>query len=353
MSHDTVERISLVCRYFCAGHVAGEIKDLLAENHGVGIHREQVYRDISQAAKQGWIRYAPPPEYDLRDRIKVRYDWLERVAVVHTATINDVAAQTAQMLVDLLRDRANQANRRKSKSANPKPTSVSIGFAGGHAMRLVAVKLRELLRAPAEGMPDIIKFHALVAGFSYDNPMTDPNSFINVFADERALPMESRFVALLAPPVVNDNQFPTLKKLHAIEEAFKRRKDIDIIVTSGGSWEGRCRHSMLHDVMKLQPESMDALENEDCCGDMMWRPIGPDGPITKRTKTRAMTLLELTDLPALRLEGKSILFMLGPCRVCDAPRANLLKTILNFNEHLVTHVVTDSRTAAELVAETR
>lgn len=337
---DYLEIVSLVCKYFCKGMLPSMIVKILKKEHRITMQREQPYRYIKYAAEQGWFHYAAPPEYALRDRLKERYRWLERIRVAHTATFDDVAYHTAQTVLDLLESRA----RRPDDGG-----VVHIGFAGGGSMRRVARILGDLLRRPTGPLPKEIVFHALVAGFDVEDPTTDPNAFFTYFVNDAAMPIETKFVGLHAPPVCVSNQFEELQKLEGIEQAFARKDDLDIIVTSGGSWRDECAHSMLAQFMKKSEDTIKVLERLNCVGDLLWRPLNEDGPITEVTKIRAMTLIELTDLPRFIKDGKSVVLMLGPCLKCMNPRPVLLKTILDLDEHLITHLVTDTRTAAEVL----
>ena len=62
-----------------------------------------------------------------------------------------------------------------------------------------------------------------------------------------------------------------------------------------------------------------------------------------------MTLLDLGDLTKFIGDGKAVLLVVGPCRVCNEPRTEILETILGFREHLITHLVADSRSVAGLM----
>ncbi len=216
-------------------------------------------------------------------------------------------------------------------------------------MRRVARILGDLLRRPTGPLPKEIVFHALVAGFDVEDPTTDPNAFFTYFVNDAAMPIVTNFVGLHAPPVCVSDLFEELQKLEGIKQAFARKDDLDIIVTSGGSWRDECAHSMLAHFMKKSKDTIKVLERLNCVGDLLWRPLNEDGPITEVTKIRAMTLIELTDLRRFIKDGTSVVLMLGPCRKCMNPRPVLLKTILDLDEHLITHLVTDTRTAAEVL----
>ena len=93
------------------------------------------------------------------------------------------------------------------------------------------------------------------------------------------------------------------------------------------------------------------LDKEKCVGDVLWRPIARTGPIVTETKLRALTLVELTDLPKLIKRGKQVLLMLAPCGVCHEPKGELFKTVLNLapSQQIVTNVVVDSVTTGQML----
>lgn len=336
---DLTERITLICKYFCEGYLPGEIQELMRDKHGISLRRETPYRYLAHAARHGWIQFVPPPENSLRDRLKRRYPWLDDAVVAHTAVFDDVAWQAAEMLVKLLRMRCRVASRNE----------VHVGFAGGHVMRRVAERLAGLLRRPTEGLPRTVVFHALVAGFEVTEPTTAPNAFFTYFVNDPALQVETRFVGLHAPPTVEAEYLPRLRQQKGIKEAFAKASELDVIVTAVGSASPPCGHSMLLDYMKNSPPSLRKLKEAGYCGDMLWRPLGPDGPIEIETQIRAMTLIELSNLNKFIQQGKAVLLVLGPCRVCNRPRTAILELLLDLKEHLITHLVADSRSVAALL----
>ena len=93
------------------------------------------------------------------------------------------------------------------------------------------------------------------------------------------------------------------------------------------------------------------VDQEKCVGDVLWRPIARTGPIVTETKLRALTLVELTDLPRMIKRDKQVLLMLAPCGMCHEPKGELLDTILNLDpsQQIVTNVVVDSVTAGQML----
>ena len=161
--------------------------------------------------------------------------------------------------------------------------------------------------------------------------------------------VETRFVALHAPPMVETRQLATLRRMEGLKEAFEQARELDVIVTSAGSWSGSCSHSMLRKYMAQKPGSLRKLEQAGCRADMLWRPLGQSGPIETTTAIRAMTLVELSELPGFIEAGKHVLLVLGPCGACNTPKAQTLQTILNPKEPLITHLAVDSRSVAALL----
>jgi len=210
-------------------------------------------------------------------------------------------------------------------------------------MRKLARHFAELLRQPNDNLPKQIVFHALVAGFDIYEPTTDPNAFFTYFVKDPAMQVETKFVGLHAPAVVETKQYPKLRALDGIKQAFDRVNEINIIVTSASRWKDK--HSVLKQYMKLSGEPLEKFEKTDGVGDVLWRPIGPDGPIEVETKIRAMTIMELRDLSRFVSQGKRVLLVAGPCGLCHEPKTELVDTILKQKEQLITHLVIDSACA--------
>jgi DNA-binding transcriptional regulator LsrR (DeoR family) len=331
------EVLALVCDYFCdEGLKATDIKKRLEEEHGVEITREEVYRLIRKAAGQGWIRFVPPQEYLLQRRLKEdRYPWLQDVSVVQAARFEDVAYRGAKMLLELLQQHYSGK-------------VVHIGFSGGYALRSLARHFAQLLREQTEHMPETIVFHAMVAGFDVYEPTTDPNAFFTYFVKDAAMQVNTSFVGLHAPAMVETELFERLSKLGGIYEAYQHADEIDILVTSASCWKDE--HCMLRRYMKLADQSAEELERAGCVGDMLWQPIGPDGPIEMKTVIRAMTIMDLSDVREFVARKNHVLLVAGPCGMCHRPKTEVVKAILNQKHQLVTHLVVDTRCGRDLLS---
>jgi DNA-binding transcriptional regulator LsrR (DeoR family) len=331
---ESAERLATVCDYICyEGLSATEITKRMKAEHSEKMTREEPYRLFRKAAGNGWIRFNPPPAYAQQRQLKDEHRWLQDVSVVQTARYENVAYRGAEMLLELLQQ--HYAGK-----------EVHIGFSGGYALRTLARRFAELLREPAKHLPDKIVFHALVAGFDVNDPTTDPNAFFTYFVGDPAMQVKTSFVALHAPAVVEPELLPRLRAQRGIDKAYRKASEINIIVTSTSCWQDE--DSMLRNYMKVAGESAGELEKAGCLGDMLWQPIGPDGPIELETAIRAMTITELGDVSRFVREKNQVLLVAGPCATCHRPKTEVVKAILDQDDPLITHLVVDSRCARDL-----
>jgi len=335
---DDRQIMSAVCKFFCDGKLPSEITALIKEQYGVRMSREMPYKYLAKAAARRYLRFVPQHDFALEEQITARFGRLTQTKVVPTAVGEHVAYEAAVMLRKLLcTHRAPPYNKKE----------VHVGFAGGHSMRRVAQALAELLRVPSAELPETVVFHAMVAGFNVNEPQTDPNAFFTYFADDPAIQIEPRFVGLHAPAMVRTSTLRDLRELPVIRDAFAGVRELDIIVTAAASWADG--DSLLKKYMAQSARSMSVLNRAGCRGDIMWRPLAPDGPIREPTDIRAMTLMELEDLPGFIGKGKHVLLCLGPCEACGKPRPDILEVVLEQKERLITHLVVDSRSAMGLL----
>jgi DNA-binding transcriptional regulator LsrR (DeoR family) len=342
---DYEEIVSIVCMYFCGGYLPSQIADLMRIHYGIEMKREAPYKYIQYAASKNWLRFTAANEDYLTQKVRKQFPWLQQAEVVHTGVFEDVAQRTAEIIVELLRA--------IPRSPQPKD-EVHIGFAGGYAMRTVAEKLAGLLKEPTGNLPGTLILHSLVAGFDVNLPLTDPNSFFTYFSHQAIeLQLKMRFVLLHAPAIVQPGRMQEILELPGIIEAYQSIDTLDIIVTSASSLSDR--HFMLHRYYANKSEQMlEMLKRDGCVGDMLWLPLAPTGPIDMSTyQYRTMTLVELQQLPRYIGRGTRVILALAPCNLCAVPKTDILRTILNLKDHLITHLVLDSRTGRELFEDSR
>jgi DNA-binding transcriptional regulator LsrR (DeoR family) len=333
---DRTEQLSVICSYFCRGIRVSEIAKQVSSKFGTQLTREAVYPIIAEAARRGWIRYVPPPEHVLERRLKELHRWLTGCQVVHTSTFDDIAYSGAEMLIGLMRDFKHQGKE-----------EVHVGFAGGHAMRKLAQTLATLVRQFDAELPKKVVLHAFVASFNVYEPITDPNTFFTLFMSNTPTGTNFEFVGLYAPPVVNWDQFASLRNIEGVKESFQRASDIDIVVTSAANLSDE--HSTFRKYMQNSGESFALLESAGCVGDMLWLPVGKNKPVDAKTTIRAMTLMGLNQLHSFIKKGKYVLLVLGPCAACNRTKSEILGAILNQRNNLITHLVADSRSVGEML----
>jgi DNA-binding transcriptional regulator LsrR (DeoR family) len=337
IEYDKWEVTSIICRYLCKGLTVKEIQRRVAKKFpDAHLNREDVYAHFREAAKRNWLQYKPPRSLRLEGQIREAYSWLKNVKVVHTAVRRDVALHAAQRLVQLMQDFRKESGK----------DEIHIGFAGGHSMRALAHYFSDELCEPVEGLPKSVVFHALAAGGDAKDPTTNPNAFFSFFSYKPILQIEPSYMGLSAPTIVTPQGMEQLKQLPDIRAAFAAAKNIDIIVTSGTEWADK--DSALKKRIKGAARCVNKLNKEKCLGDIFWRPIGADGPITAETEYRALTLIELGQLHGFIKGGKRVLLMLAPCGGCNKPKGKLLECVLNQKKPLVTDLVVDSLTASQL-----
>lgn len=86
-------------------------------------------------------------------------------------------------------------------------------------------------------------------------------------------------------------------------------------------------------------------------GDVQYVPYSKGGPIVLGEGFRSVVLFELPDLVRMAESGKKYVVLVGgPCSTCGEMRTKaLLPLIEQPRLHVWTHLVTDIRTAAELL----
>ncbi len=336
--HD--ELVAAVCKYFCRGMPVAEIRKTVQEKLGVSLNREEPYRLLSFAGQRGWLSFQAPLAYEISDQIAEKYRWLRDVKVVRTGVSDDISFRVAEMLLNHVCS--------LSQIRSPR-TEVHIGFAGGRSLWKTARLFSAMLREPRENLPKGIVFHAIVAGFNVADPSTDPNGFFTYFAGESALQVQTSFMGLPAPGIVKSADMEKLRTIPYMREAFDCVKQIDIVVTSaGGHWQ-QGHSGFCNMLRKASPQTVEQLNSAGCIGDMMWRPLGKNGPLEVCTDMRTVTLMELSDLSEFTRRGKAVLLLLGPCGNCGGPKGDVLGAILA-RRNLITHLVVDSRSARELLS---
>jgi DNA-binding transcriptional regulator LsrR (DeoR family) len=335
---DHHELLSKVCRYFCEGGTPSAIQKRLAQADGLRVSREVPYQLLAEAAANGWIEFNPPEEFSLAEKVRARYRWLHELRVAHTAIGNHVARIGAKALLETLQ--VHFANK-----------EVHVGFSAGNTMRQLARHFAELLRRASPPLPRKIVFHAMVAGFDVFHPTNDPNAFFTYFEQDYVRHVELAFVGLHTPAVVEPEQVERLRGLDGIRQSFEHAAELNVVVTSARDW--RDPHATLLRYLEKAGQSRDALKAAGAVGDILWQPLGMTGPVDVGAHLRAMTIMQVGELAGFIERGQRVLLVAGPCAECFQLKTEIVRTILSQPQHLITHLVIDSRCARELLDGSR
>lgn len=379
---DERERLSFVARHFCNGTTPSQIKELLEEEFGGKVRREEPYRLLQVAAAEGYFHYYPPLEVTLGERLTT-VQGVEAAHVVATGESSDVTARGAEVLLGLIREKWESDKLIRAQTGVPdakEVETVRIGLAGGNTVRGIVRALVELLKRenPAT-IPQELWFHTACTGMHYKDSSTDPNAFVTHLLRVPGIETKIFAVPYNAPPVTTQKLRDELKEVPLIAEAARLFREVDILVTSGSSWrtqdvdvngntrpalqieteevdgDGAFRGqkpSQLKALMKeFDPAGYQRLTAEGVVADMLWQPLSFSGPVDANTKVEAMTLAKLSDLPGFINDGMKVLLALGPYHDGGVRfhKGDVLTAALGAREEvsgpLFTHLVCDHRTA--------
>src|SRR5262249_35860631 len=231
------EVLSSVCRLFCQGVPPSHMPEQIKQLHGVEIGREGGWKLLALAAREGRFHYQAPGETELTVAPQERYPRaLQRVRVVHSAVIEDVAQHAAALLLEMVCEPPAGGDPGEERH---------LGLAGGNAVHLLSRTFSRLISSPVPGLPRSLVFHALVGGI-LEAPLKSPITCIHFCASNPAL-QPTGFVGLCAPEVVRATDYDHLRNCAGIKEAFDRRGELQIIVTAAGRWE--CGHSTFYEML--------------------------------------------------------------------------------------------------------
>ena len=339
-----------VCHEFLSGISAQGVADNLNERlkkEGIElpaqVNRQQVYALVSDARKRGFFVLRPPLEAVLNRRVADVYGLdAENIEVVDAegpSTGDFVADRAAKRAMRLIKE---VGAAKQSTSDNQR---VHLGLGAGYTTMNIARHLAHELRAE-DDLPDLV-LHALTSGFRVEQPQTAPVSFFGSFGNLR---IKVGYVGLFARPVVKREHYAGEIDQPGAVEAFKRRHEIDIVITSLASAQDE--HGDLNMFLRKQPEDIQQLRDDGWVGDVMYRPYSETGPLTREASIRALTLFELIELIDLvKQPNKYVLLVSGPCGHCGMNRSGALRPLLSSAQLKVwSHIIMDRGTAQDLVA---
>lgn len=399
-----LERVTLTCSYFQHGYPPAAIKDALYRNHKIIVSRETPYQDLLYAARSGYLNYKAPYVQGITEKLnKLLGETKIDISVIQTQSRQDVASAAADLVRDLVQEIAlkKRVPRLDLKSLASKPEKpvrvpVHLGFSGGRTVSVLADRLGLLLTRDLDELDELVQrevlheckkqglmpslpegfihrfsiqfvFHNLVTGFEYNNPSTHPIAFLFKMVAGTRLAEASRsvFICFNAPPFasLDPKEFGRQFDLPVVHEAKEDSKELDVLVTSAGSFEDegallRCFYSPPYMDSKHSKQALKFFEQCKCRGDFLWQPMTDKGPLrlspenpeipVEDLRYRPVTLVDIETLPQRIQDGTKVVLALGPSQDQGGNllnKADILQAILRQSPQFLTHAIVDVETA--------
>ncbi|MCL2742269.1 MAG: hypothetical protein FWE67_00285 [Planctomycetaceae bacterium] len=373
-SHESDELVFAICdRYFMrlgmssSQPLDGETKSKGAaaavaewvqnERNRPDITREKIYPLFWEACRRGFLHLQPPFEKGLTNSITKKYK-LEKhpgeITVVNA--IGEFAARhvtsTAADLVVSLIDRVWKTKKKKHPN-DPDLQTVHLGMGAGYAAMLVAKRLAQKMQA-GDDVPPLVLHAISSGGFLPNEPHKAPSTYFTNFDPSLT---SIKYVALFSSTVVNQEDYDNLRKNPGVRYSFEKKNEIDIVVTSLA--DAHHKHGLLAQYLThlveqgyLAKDLLNKMYDAGWVGDVQFCPYSEKGPLTDICPVRAVTLFELDEFVKMAKEpnDKYVVLVAGPCGECGTSKKDALKPLIaNENLRLWTHLITDARTANELL----
>lgn len=340
-----------------AGAVAAMVNDQLARlQRNDRVTRQQIYALLNEARRRLLFQVRAPRHVVLEQRIADLYHVDKNAILVADArgdhTSEHLAQEAASRAVQLILDVGKQKKRAREKKPGDEETreEVHIGLGAGFTTLNIVRHLAHELRTLRDH-PDLV-LHALSPGFQVERPRTSPLGFFGLFDDfgDRV-----KYVGLFAASGLSAERYRRDVRRYPVSEAFDRKKEIDIIITSLASAQDK--HGNLNQFLKAQKgetgekgEDVGKLHDAGWIGDLQYRPFSRSGDIKGVQKTWAVTLFELDELRKFAATpNKHLLLVSGPCVDCQKTREAPMEVLLSVPALKVwTHVIMDVTTAEKL-----
>jgi hypothetical protein len=340
---------------------ASSVADWLQNVRGrADITREKIYPMFWEACNRGFLLLQPPAEHHLRKKLENNFALYKHPGEITVVNANGenaaqhVTSAAADQIVELIERVWKE--KKEQYPDEPEKQAVHLGMGAGFAAMLVARRLANKIRSGAE-VPQIVLHAISSGGFLPNEPHKSPSTYFSYF--DPAL-MNVKFVALFSATVVSNSDYENQKANPAIRYSYEKRDEIDIIVTSLAAADhehGLLWRYLSHLVEQnlLSPNVLTKMFDAGWVGDVQFRPYSTEGPLPENVcPVRAVTLFELNELVEIakdRTNGKYVVLVAGPCGECGATKKNaLLPLLANGKLRLWTHLITDAKTAKELLS---
>lgn len=339
------------------GAAAAVAEWIQKEKNRPDITREKIYPLFWEACQRGFLLLQAPTEKNLKKHIEEKYS-LENhpgeITVVNVrgdSAAKHVTSTAADKIIELI-DKVWQKKKEKFPN-DPEKQAVHLGMGAGYAAMLVAKRLAQKVLS-GEDVPQLVLHAISTGGFLPHEPHKAPSTYFTYFDPSLT---NIKFVALFSATVVSNDEYETLQTNPGVRLSFEQKDDIDIVVTSLAAADhehGLLVQYLTHLVEQelMPPDLLENMRDAGWIGDVQFRPYSVDGPLPDVCPVRAVTLFELDELVdmAKKENDKYVVLVAGPCGECGASKQHALKPLIaNDKLRLWTHLVTDARTARELL----
>jgi hypothetical protein len=328
------------------------------EKNRPDITREKIYPLFWEACQRGFLLLQAPSERNLKKQLEAHYHLENHPGEITVVNVRDdsaaqhVTSSAADLIVGLI-DRVWKEKKEKYPN-NPELQAVHLGMGAGYAAMLVAKRLATKVHS-GDDIPQLVLHAISSGGFLPNEPHKAPSTYFTYFDPSLT---NIKFVALFSATVVGHDDYENLKTNPGVRLSFEQKDDIDIIVTSLAAADhehGLLVQYLTHlvDLGFMPPDLLTKMRAAGWVGDVQFRPYSVDKPLDEISPVRAVTLFELDELVKMAKDannGKYVVLVAGPCGECGATKLHALRPLIA-NDHLRlwTHLVTDAKTARELL----
>lgn len=331
----------------------------------LGLSREAVYPLLARARDEGYVRLVPPRAETISVEIEKKFgisrDDFRVVDVADSASGDLVAAEAADIVLDLIKEVARSRGDRVRTADGKTTPRVGLGLSSGRATLDFSRHLGDRLHSEAN-VPKL-KVFALSAGCPAREPEFAAGSFFSLLPRDVA----PDFVGLFAETLVPARIFKDIRKRPGVREAFGEKEEIDIVVTSMGDLEDPddLFRTFLQNAdeavsqfetphAERPPGYLASLRAKGAVGSVAYLPYSKRGPVMQDgNDLRAVTLFEIHELVhRAQLKNKHMVLIGRRCGKCGRDRSDVLRPLLTVPELKVwTKLVMDVTTARGLLNE--
>ncbi|MGN1065951.1 MAG: hypothetical protein ACI4QC_11090, partial [Thermoguttaceae bacterium] len=260
--------------------------------HRDDITREKIYPILWEATRRGFLLLNPPVKKELHDELIKRYDLQRHIDqtngdiivtnVTGNTTTSNVSLTAADKIIELI-DRVDSMKKSKAiqEKKNPEEVRVHLGIGAGYVAEMVSERLAS--RSSSE-LPKLTLHAISPGGYYLEEPQKDTSTY---FANFTKQSLDVKVVGLFSTPIVNGTSLDSLIANPSFLESYKKRDEIDVLVTSLASADDD--HGLLkqffvylRDSKMLEEDVIQTLKNKGWVGDILFQPysqkkaIGPD-----------------------------------------------------------------------------